>query len=162
MFALPYCALCLFLTVPSRQPDKFSPRAFEATRETSADPDRIWRIWTDVAGWKNWDSGLRDASLAGAFVAGAKGKIVALNGRTASFRVTEVEAGVSYTYRVKLPLAALELRRRLEQTGGRTIFTHQVRFVGLLGGVFARVLGKRFRELLPEVMENVKALAENP
>lgn len=36
---------------------------FSHTLKTSAPPERIWEIWTDVAHWSKWDSELPLCSL---------------------------------------------------------------------------------------------------
>ena len=137
-------------------------RFFSASRKTPAPPERIWRLWTDVANWKTWDTGLRDARMERPFSVGRPGVIVDLQGRESAFRVTECIPNVTYTYRVKLPLAALLITRFLRVSDGRTTFTHEVRFVGVLGGLFAFLLGRGFQKMLPGVVDNVKRLCETP
>ena len=137
-------------------------RSFGGSRETPAAPERIWHLWTDVPKWKDWDTGLRDARISGSFTVGAVGEIVDLGGREVPFRITACTPGSSYTYRVALPLAALLVTRSLRGSADRTTFTHEVRFVGLLGYFFAFVLGRNFQKLLPGVLDNVKRLAETP
>lgn len=40
--------------------------------ETSAAPETIWRIWTDVPNWPTWNAGLATAVLLGPFVTGSE------------------------------------------------------------------------------------------
>ncbi|MFT3704022.1 MAG: hypothetical protein QM802_16770 [Agriterribacter sp.] len=35
------------------------------TMLTTASPERIWKIWTDVGNWKKWELGLREALVKG-------------------------------------------------------------------------------------------------
>ncbi|MEM6395763.1 MAG: SRPBCC family protein [Bacteroidota bacterium] len=133
---------------------------FWHTEKTGATPSDIWSIWTDVANWSQWDTGLKDASLKGKFELGAKGSIITLDGRKIQFKVVAYEEGKSYTYRIGLPLGSLNVRRFLETIDGQTVFTHDVRFKGLTSGIFAKSLGKEFRAMLPEVLQNIKNIAE--
>ncbi|GAB4417505.1 MAG: hypothetical protein OHK0039_27970 [Bacteroidia bacterium] len=135
-------------------------RHFWHTLETRASSEAIWRLWTDVPNWKTWDSGLSDAKMQVPFGLGARGIIVSLEGRTSAFVVTDCDPGRSYTYQTRLPLGALYVRRSLETAHSGTRFTHEVWFRGVSGPLFARLFGGVFRTMLPKVMEQVRALAE--
>ena len=156
------CLSLAFLPLQNTaQSKEQSNKHFWNTVKTSAEPEKIWDIWTDVANWKKWDSGLKDASLNGPFQLKAKGKIISLEGRTSRFKVTEFNPGISYTFKTNLPLGALHVKRYLQVKQGVTFFTHEVWFTGLTGGLFAKQFGPEFRSLLPEVMEKIKKLAED-
>jgi Polyketide cyclase / dehydrase and lipid transport len=153
------------MATPTRTPARTSaptPCHFWHTLETTASPKSIWHVWTTVSDWHIWDNGLRSAKLDGtsAFRLGTTGTLVSLNGTKSAFSVTAFEGGTSYTFTTALPLAALHVRRTLEQTQNTTRFTHEVWFDGLFGGIFAALLGKNFMHLLPSVMDNVRSLAE--
>lgn len=134
---------------------------FWHTTNTSAAPSVVWSIWTDVENWKNWDTGLKDARLSGTFELDASGHIVSLEGRKAKFKIVAFEEGQSYTYKTKLPLGSLYVKRSLETTDIQTTFIHEVWFAGLTKGLFARAFGEKFRKMLPGVMHNIKQIAES-
>lgn len=134
-------------------------KAFFHEVTTTADPVDVWRLWTDVSTWKDWDKGLSDAELEGAFRVGAQGKIIPLSGASARFDVTEYDEGSSYAFETRLPFARLEVRRRFVGTDP-TVFRHDVSFKGLLGGFWAGRFGPGFREALPLTMETIADLAE--
>ncbi|MEM1320100.1 MAG: SRPBCC family protein [Bacteroidota bacterium] len=150
--------LSLALSVPPDQ--EISNKHFWHTVETSASPATIWSIWTDVPNWQQWDSGLKAASLEGDFKLKARGTIVSLEGRKTKFKVVAFEPGRSYTFKTNLPLGGLYVKRSLEEKDGKTMFTHEVWFKGLTGGLFAKRFGPKFRELLPEAMAQIKSIAE--
>ena len=133
---------------------------FWYTESTTAEPEVIWNIWTDVANWKQWDIGLKDAGLSEEFTLNAKGYIIDNDGRKSKFKVTEFEEGISYTYKVPLFLSSLNIKRYLEVKNGQTYFTHEVWFKGITKGIFVKMLGAEFRQMLPEVLQNIKRLAE--
>lgn len=133
---------------------------FSHTVETSALPEAIWRIWTDVPNWKMWDDGLKAAELNGPFAAGANGVLIPDKGPKSTFTLTEVASGQSYTFRTKLPLGALHVRRFLTIQNGKTAFTHEIWFTGLTKGIFGRALGRNYRKILPDVMEKIRRIAE--
>ncbi|MEM6629811.1 MAG: SRPBCC family protein [Bacteroidota bacterium] len=145
----------------SSQDRQATDRHFWYTLETSASPDKIWRVWTDVARWKDWDTGLKDAEMEGDFQLGQKGVIISLEGRKSTFEVVAYAEGSSYTYKTRLPLGSLYVKRYLTSENGKTLFTHEVWFKGLTKGIFAKAFGGKFRKMLPQVLENVKQLAES-
>ena len=57
--------------------------------------------------------------------------------------------------KTKLPLGSLYVKRYLKMDG-----THEVWFAGLTRGLFAKAFGGKFRGMLPEVLNNIKTIAE--
>jgi hypothetical protein len=142
------------------QEKQLTYKHFRHTLETSAGPEKIWAIWTDVPNWNTWDTGLKKAEMTEKFTRNAKGVITSLENRKSKFSITDFEEGKTYTFRTKLPLGSLYVKRSWDMKNGKTYFTHEVWFTGLTGGIFARKFGPRFREMLPEVMNKVKKIAE--
>jgi len=132
---------------------------FSHTITSTAPATKIWEIWTDVSNWKEWDTGLKDAAMEGQFELDATGIITSLEGRKSKFRIVTYEKDRSYTMRTKLPLGSLYVKRYLIVEGGKTTFTHEVWFTGLTRGLFAKAFGKKFRAMLPEVIESIKSIA---
>lgn len=133
---------------------------FSNTLETSATPEKIWEIWTDVNSWSVWDTELHDSYLESPFKLGATGKLVPKTGTTSKFTITQFTPGKSYTFTVQLPLCHLNVRRYLTIEEGNVYFTHEVSFKGLLAFLFGWLLGKKFKQVLPGVMENIREIAE--
>jgi uncharacterized protein YndB with AHSA1/START domain len=135
---------------------------FAHTIETSAPPEKIWGAWTDVEHWPQWDTELASAALDGSFALGATGSLKTKRGPVSRFTISELIPRVSYSFTTRLPLCELKVRRRLtRKEGGGAYFTHEVSFVGPLSFVFGNLLGRRYREALPTVMENLLKIAES-
>ena len=88
-------------TVLNAQNQVPTNKHFWYTMETTTSPDEIWSIWTNVKQWKDWDTGLKDASIDGEFKLDTKGAIISLEGRKSKFKVVEYEEGKTYTYKTK-------------------------------------------------------------
>ena len=86
--------------------------------------------------------------------------IISLEGRKSKFEIVEYEERKSYTMKTKLPLGSLYVKRYLKMDGRSTRFTHEVWFAGLTRGLFAKAFGGKFRGMLPEVLNNIKTIAE--
>lgn len=149
-----------FLVTLSLQQEQ-SNKHFWYSMETTASAEEIWSIWVDVPRWKDWDTGLKDAYMDEALGLNAKGVIISLEDRKSKFKIIEIVEGKSYTMKTKLPLGSLYVKRYLEEKEGKVIFTHEVWFKGLTKGIFAKAFGGKFRKLLPDVLENIKNIAEN-
>ena len=130
------------------------------TVKTSASPQRIWEIRTDVKNWADWDTQMIDSYLESPFMLEAKGKLTPKKGGVSTFRISQLVPKKSYTFQCKLPLCNLNVSRTLDTQLDGTYFTHKVWFEGISAFVFSRILGKQFQTVLPNVMENIKRIAE--
>jgi len=149
-----------FMSMSIKAQETQTNKHFWYSAETTASPQKIWQVWTDVPNWAAWDSGLKSAKMDGLFKINAKGKITSLENRDSNFKIVEFEDGVSYTFKSQLPLASLYVKRYLKTEQNKTIFTHEVWFSGPLGGLFAKQFGPKFRTMLPEVLNKIKKIAE--
>jgi Polyketide cyclase / dehydrase and lipid transport len=136
-------------------------RAFSHSVQTSATPEAIWTLWSDVTTWKTWDKGLKDAQMAGTFVVGSEGQIIPLSGPPARFKIIALEQGKSYSFATSLPGARLIVARSFVSTApNATVFRHDVSFTGPLGWFWADRFGAGFRAALPPTMTALARLAE--
>lgn len=139
---------------------KQSNTHFSHSLETNSLAEKIWQIWTDVPNWNQWDKGLKSAELQGDFAAQTKGFLMPDKGFKANFIITEVIDNQSYTFKTNVPFGALYVKRFLSKKEGKTIFTHEVWFTGISKGLFGLLLGNNYRKILPEVMNEIKKIAE--
>ena len=133
---------------------------FEASIQINAAAATIFALYENVAQWPVWDSDVKSASIQGAFVSGARGVIVPNGGPKSDILFSEVIRNKSFTVDCKLPLCMMRFEHELVAHGGGTRATHRVIFDGLLAPVFGRLIGSGMRKTLPEVMENLKSVAE--
>jgi hypothetical protein len=134
---------------------------FSHTLKTSASAAKIWQIWTDVERWSEWDTELYSARLNDCFELGAVGKLTPKRGSVARFKISQFSRGESYTFTIKLPLCRLNVHRYLTDRADGLYFTHEVAFQGILAVIFGLLLGRKFKAVLPSVMQNVKQIAES-
>ncbi len=143
------------------QTDGIAPgtnRDFSFTVKTRA-PDEIWDLWTTPSTWKDWDKGLKSASLDGEMKLGSKGIITPLSGPKSAFEVVAFDPFRSYAFETRLPLATLRVERAFSDT--RTAFTHAVSFRGPSAFLFSNMFGPGFRKALPPTMRQLNLLAES-
>jgi hypothetical protein len=135
---------------------------FEVSRESSASPEQVFRRWSEVARWTDWDDGLTASSLDGPFSPGTTGKLKPKGGPSVRFTLLAVEHNVGFEDVTSLPLATLTFRHRAVPSGSGSRITHRVEIAGPLGFLFARIMGPDFAKGLPETVEKLARLAAQP
>jgi hypothetical protein len=86
---------------------------FECEATFTADPDAVWKLWTDVARWPEWDVSKELAQLNGPFQPGACGWAKQRGNLGGAFTVTTVEVGRRWVTECPVPL-------------GRVVFDHML------------------------------------
>src|SRR5262249_7383566 len=66
------------------------------TLETSASPERVWQLWSDVSTWPSWNPDVLSAAIDGPFVSGATGKMTTKAGGTHAITLRDVAPGRSF------------------------------------------------------------------
>ena len=93
---------------------------FECEATFEADPDAVWKVWTDVARWPEWDVSKEIAQLDGPFEAGTRGWARQRGNLGGSFTITEVDAGRHWVSECPVPLGKVVFDHTLEPVpGGR-------------------------------------------
>jgi uncharacterized protein YndB with AHSA1/START domain len=86
---------------------------FECEATFEAEPDAVWKMWTDVARWPEWDVGKEVARLDGPFQPGACGWAKQRGNLGGSFTITAVDAGRRWVSECPMPL-------------GKVVFDHLI------------------------------------
>lgn len=126
-------------------------RAYEASAVIDAEPDEVWRVLSDVAGWPTWNSGV--TKVAGHLALGEKLTITveANPGRAFPVKVATLTEPEVIVLRGGMPLGLFvgERTYTLEADGSRTRFTMREQYTGPLAGmIFKSIpdLGPSFRQ----------------
>lgn len=133
--------------------------AFSETVGTTALPQHVWQVWTDVACWHLWDLGLRSAQAEGQFAQGLTGTLVDTSGRTSRFVISHYDPGRSYWLDTRLPLGLLRVERCFASLDP-CVIEHRVSFHGIGGALLSPILTRQFRKLLRPSMQRLAHLAE--
>ena len=101
----------------------------EASIETSASAETLWRLFEDVAGWPRWNAGIAHIALHGAFARGTTFTMGLPDGEAVTSTLTEVSAGVCFTDETIVDgnrVAVAHLLVPLRHGGTRVTFRTQV------------------------------------
>jgi uncharacterized protein YndB with AHSA1/START domain len=128
---------------------------FECEATFEAEPDAVWKVWTDVARWPEWDVSKEMARLDGPFEPGVSGWAKQRGNLGGSFTITEVEAGRRWVTECPMPLGKVVFDHSLEPVGSGRV--RVVKRVGVQGGIgpLLRLLAPKMRR---EITESLSAL----
>jgi uncharacterized protein YndB with AHSA1/START domain len=62
----------------------------EHSIETTASPESIWRLWSDVATWGEWNADIERIEISGPFAAGSMISMTPTGQETVELRIAEV------------------------------------------------------------------------
>ena len=134
----------------------------EASIETSATPERIWKVWSDVDNWPDWNPDMKASHLDGAMGLGATGTIDTRSGGKHDVVVTHYEEGRSFELEsTALPATKLAIRATITPAGSGTRMTQGFEPRGLLaplvGPMMSGTILKTFNEVLGGLKQKVES-----
>lgn len=129
----------------------------EATATTTATPEQIWKLWTNLDSWPEWDTGVAWAKLETSFTQGAYFSMKPTDGPTMRCMLQEVRQLRSFSNISRLPLTTVSLSHvRSDGT-----LCHKVEMRGWLTPLFKRLFGYKIEKELSSVVSRLVTLAEN-
>lgn len=109
---------------------------FECEATFRAGPDAVWKLWTDVARWPEWDVSKEIAWLDGPFEPGACGWAKQRGNLGGSFTVTAVEPGRRWVTECPLPVGKVIFEHLLDPVAeGRVRVVKRAEVQGGLGSL---------------------------
>jgi len=121
---------------------------FECEATFEADPAAVWRAWTDVARWPEWDVSKEFARLDGPFQPGTSGWAKQRGNLGGSFTITEVEEGRRWVTECPVPLGKVVFEHLLEPgAGGRVRVVKSVEVQGGFGHLLRLFAPKMRRDI---------------
>ena len=128
---------------------------FECEATFEAEPDAVWKVWTDVARWPEWDVSKEMARLDGPFEPGVSGWAKQRGNLGGAFIITEVDAGRRWVTECPVPLGKVVFDHSLEQVGRGRV--RVIKRVGVQGG-FGPLLRLFAPKMRREIAESLAAL----
>jgi Polyketide cyclase / dehydrase and lipid transport len=132
----------------------------ERSQETKASPQTVWRIWSDVSTWKDWNPNVRSMALNGPFASGTTGTMVTGQGQHA-ITLEDVMPGKSFRLETTVvPLTRFSFECAITPGAGTTTISQAIRVKGPLGGIFGPMLGKQVAASFPALLKGLATTAE--
>ncbi len=130
------------------------------TIETNATKEQVWKLWTNVENWNNWDNQVEFSKLNGDFEKGTYGILKPIKSPKSKFQLILVDDLRAFTTRSCLPLTKLDFTHGLNEKDGKLYITHGVKITGVLTFLFSKVIGEKIIKELPHAMEKLSKMAE--
>ena len=134
---------------------------FEHTVTTTARVETIWKLYSDISSWVEWDKGIEYASLEGAFTTGTRGLLQPEGQERLAFELTEVEPLHGFSDVTDIPDAGIQIQftHHMQQMAKGTRITHQVTIIGPNADHLGPQIGADMAQGIPHTMERLIALA---
>lgn len=131
----------------------------EESIETTASPAKIWALFSDVAGWKNWNAGIAHIELHGPFAAGTTFSMQTPQGDTFTSTLVEVRAPEVFTDETVIDETRVVVHHSIAPlASGRTRVTYRTVVTGPGEAEFGPMVTGDFQAVLMAL----KHLAETP
>jgi hypothetical protein len=130
--------------------------------ETTASPERVWKVWSDMSTWGDWNPNVSTMEWTGGFVQGSQGIMNTKAGQHHKMTLAEVQPGRFFALEtVVVPLTRFRFNCRVEPgAAGKTRISQMVEVKGLLGAVVQGMMGPQVSKEFGTLLANLAQKAE--
>lgn len=133
----------------------------EASLETTAAPATVWRVWSDVNHWPEWNPDMNESRLDGALKLGATGMINTKSGGKHDVVVTHFEDGRSFELEsTALPGTKMAIRATIAPSGTGSRITQGFEPRGMLAPIVGPMMGGMILKTFNSVLSGLKTKVE--
>ena len=134
---------------------------YEHSAETTAAPDVVWRLWSDIAAWPQWNDGIEKITVDGPFSVGTSFTMTPPGDEPVRMRLAEIVPGELFTDEMDAGDFIVRTVHRLERAaGGRTRIIYRTEITGPAADQAGPELGPAITADFPEVLASLAQLAE--
>lgn len=134
----------------------------EASLETSAPPSQVWRVWSDVNHWPEWNPDMKASRLDGPLKLGATGMIDTRSGGKHDVMVTHFEDGRSFELEsTALPGTKMAIRATITPSGSGSRITQGFEPRGLLAPIVGPMMSGQIMKTFNSVLAGLKQKVES-
>jgi hypothetical protein len=101
----------------------------EQTIETTASPETIWRLWSDVAGWPEWNADIEQIEISGPFAAGSTISMTPVGQDPIELRIAEAvepDLFVDEAALADVVIRTIHRAERLEDNRTRVVYRMEI------------------------------------
>ena len=133
----------------------------EHSVETKAAPEAVWRLWSDVERWPEWNPDLERAVLTGVFAAGSTITMYQQGGDTIELRIAEAREPEQFVDEADLGDVVVRTTHRLEPVGeGLVRVAYRMEITGPQADTVGPQLGPQISADFPQVLAALVEHAE--
>ena len=136
-------------------------REYGTSVETSAAPENVWQIWSDMSTWGEWNPNVSTMDWRGGFVSGSTGVMNTRAGQHHNMQLVDVQPGRSFALLTSVvPGTRFRFNCRIEP-GTKTRVSQTVEVGGPLGPVMGGILGPQVSKEFGTLLANLARKAES-
>jgi Polyketide cyclase / dehydrase and lipid transport len=129
--------------------------------ETPASPEAIWRLWSDVAGWPEWNADIEHIEISGPFAAGSTISMTPIGQDAVELRVTEAVEPDLFVDEANLGDVVVRTIHRVERLDGdRSRVTYRMEISGPAADSVGPEVGPQISADFPETLAALVQHAE--
>ncbi|TME03622.1 MAG: hypothetical protein E6I61_06100 [Chloroflexi bacterium] len=137
-------------------------REYGTSVETTASPDKVWRVWSDMTTWGDWNPNVSTMEWQGGFVSGSAGVMNTKAGQHHNMQLVDVQPGRGFALLTKVvPGTQFRFNCRIEPAGAKTKISQMVEVGGPLGPVMGGMLGPQVSKEFGTLLSNLARKAES-
>lgn len=134
----------------------------EASLETTASPATVWKVWSDVNHWPQWNPDMNESQLNGPLKLGATGMINTKSGGKHDVVVTHYEEGRSFELEsTALPGTKMAIRATVTPSVSGTRMTQAFEPRGLLAPIVGPMMSGPILKTFNSVLAGLKHEVES-
>jgi len=136
---------------------------YECSVETTAHPDVVWRHWTDMAAWPQWNAGIAKIEVDGPFAVGTTFRMTAPGDQEPiALTLVRIVPGEEFTDELNADDFVVRTVHRLERVPGvGTRIVYRTEFSGRAADQVGPELGPQITADFPDVLDALVRRAES-
>jgi uncharacterized protein YndB with AHSA1/START domain len=139
-------------------------REYGTSVETAASPEKVWKVWSDMSTWGDWNPNVSTMDWQGGFVSGSSVVMNTRAGQHHKMQLVDVVPGRSFALLTSVvPGTRFRFNCRIEpaSAGARTKVSQTVEVGGPLGPVMGGMMGPQVSKEFGTLLENLARKAES-
>lgn len=129
--------------------------------ETTASPERVWKIWSDMSTWGDWNPNVSTMDWEGGFTQGSHGVMNTRAGQHHKMTLADVQPGRFFALETSVvPGTRFRFNCRVEPSGGKTKISQMVEVKGPLGPLVQGMMGPQVSKEFGTLLANLAKRAE--
>jgi len=134
----------------------------EHSVETTAAPETIWKLWTDVGDWPRWNADLERAELTGAFAPGSEITMFPREDDPIELIIAEADEPERFVDQADLGPVVVRTAHRVERLGpDRSRIVYRMEITGPEADTLGPQIGPEITSDFPDVLAKLAAVAED-
>ena len=137
-------------------------REYGTSVQSTASPDKLWRIWSDMSTWGSWNPNVTTMDWTGGFVSGTTGVMNTPSNQHHKMQLVDVVPGKSFALLTAVvPGTRFRFNCRIEPANGGAKVSQTVEVGGPLGPILGGMLGPQVSKEFGTLLKNLANKAES-